>query len=95
MWTDSIPENAVIIDLRSKESFDEWHKEGSLNLQLEEAVKKVSSGELDKEKEYIIVCYTGMKTTPLLNVMNRYGYKAKGLIGGISTLMTIEGVKRN
>ena len=95
MWTDTIPEQFVILDIRSKESFEEWHKEGAINLPSEEAMVKAAKEELDKEKEYLIVCYTGMKTTALLRIMTAHGYKAKGLIGGISTLMTIEGVNRD
>jgi len=90
MWTDIIPENTIILDIRSKESFDEWHKTGSLNMPLDEAIKQISAETLDKNIEYIIVCYTGLKTTTLLNVMLSHGYKAKGLIGGISTLMAQE-----
>ena len=90
MWTDIIPENNIILDIRSKESFEEWHKEGSVNMPLDEAVIKASKEEIDKEKEYVVVCYTGLKTSTLLNVMLSHGYKAKGLIGGISTLMAQE-----
>ncbi len=90
MWTDRIPEDATIIDIRDPDSFKEYHYPGSINIPFEEMIKKVSSEELPREKNYLIVCYAGMKTSVILNMMLAHGYRAQGVIGGIGTLRRIE-----
>ena len=57
---------------------------------LDELIKKVSKEELPKDKLYLLVCYTGLKTGTAMNVMKGHGYNVMGLIGGISTLRRIE-----
>ena len=90
MWTDRITKDATIIDIRDPDSFAEYHYPGSINIPFEELVKKISSEELPRDKNYLIVCYAGMKTSIILNLMLAHQYNAQGIIGGIGTLKRIE-----
>ena len=90
MWTDRVPEGAEIIDIRDPDSFKEYHYPGSRNIPFEELMKLVSEEKLPRDKLYLIVCYAGMRTAMILDVMKAHGYNAMGVIGGISTLKRLE-----
>jgi len=73
----------VILDVRSREGFDEGHVPGAVHIPLEELTGRVR--ELDPKKEYISYCWT---VTCLLSAKASYylasqGFLAREMVGGI------------
>ncbi len=81
---DSIPDGAVVLDLRSERDFDRWSCEGAVNLPLERALEQV--GLLPKESPYLLYCEVGLKSAFLAERMLRMGYEAYSFSGGVAKL---------
>ncbi|MCS7298795.1 MAG: rhodanese-like domain-containing protein [Spirochaetia bacterium] len=83
--------NLVIIDLRSPRDFEkdrEFYTSRNLNvlnLDFFKAPKEVEI--LDRQKEYLVVCESGMLSDILTKVMQSKGFKSvKNVKGGIEEL---------
>ena len=76
-----IPENAVIVDLRSGDKFGKWHIPGSLNLSFDRLVDEI--GKLDPSTTYVLVCDEGALSLEAAYMLRKMGFKAFSLRGGI------------
>ena len=72
--------DAWVIDLRSKEEFEEVHVEGARNVPYEEL--DMFRKYLPKDKLYIFYCDRGSSSLMAAKELSRDGYRAATLIGG-------------
>ena len=73
--------DAWVIDLRSKEEFQEVHVEGARNIPYEDL--KMFRKYLPKDKLYILYCDRGASSLMAAKELSRDGYRAVTLVGGI------------
>ncbi len=74
-----------VIDLRSKEEFEEVHVEGARNIPYEklEVYKKY----LPRDKMYILYCDRGASSLMAAKVLSREGYRTATVVGGIQSVL--------
>lgn len=56
----SIPANAIVVDLRSREKFDEWHYEGAIRSSLGSLDSVIESN--GKERTFVFYCMKGLQS---------------------------------
>lgn len=82
--TRSVPEDAVLLDLRSKAGFDSWHAPGALRMDFAQALAAYAS--FDRTRRYVLTCELGLKSLHLAELMRREGFEARHFRGGIPAL---------
>jgi thiamine biosynthesis protein ThiI len=82
---DDIPEDATVIDLRSKPAFAAWHWPGALRLDLDHALAACRS--LPREPRYVLYCEFGLKSAHLAERMRQEGLAAYHVRGGLRTVV--------
>jgi phage shock protein E len=65
-----------VIDVRTPEEFAEGHIEGAVNVDFKNANFKEELGKLDRDKEYLIHCRSGGRSTAAKPVFEELGFKA-------------------
>jgi thiamine biosynthesis protein ThiI len=83
--TDSIPEGATVLDLRSKPAWKAWHYPGALHLDFQHALETWRS--FERERDYVLVCEVGLKSAHLAEVMRQEGFRSRYFRGGLKELM--------
>jgi len=74
-------DNIVIIDVREDEEVAQGMIENAKHIPLGDVPEKVS--ELDKEKEYILVCRSGRRSLNASKYMDEHGFKVINMKGGM------------
>lgn len=72
---------SLIIDLRSKEEYQESHIQGAYNIPYETSKDRLFR--LNKGKSYVLYCERGLTSFKAAKEMSGYGYQVKSLINGI------------
>jgi thiamine biosynthesis protein ThiI len=80
-----IPENAVVLDLRSKAAFLGWHYPEALFLDFANALRAYP--QLDRDRTYVLYCEFGLKSGHLAELMRRGGMQAWHFAGGFKALV--------
>ncbi|MEY8392284.1 rhodanese-like domain-containing protein [Lachnospiraceae bacterium] len=77
--------DAWVIDLRSKEEFEEVHVEGARNIPYEnlEMYRKY----LPKNKLYILYCDRGSSSLMAARELSKEGYRTVTVVGGIQAVL--------
>ncbi len=81
---DHVPDDAVVLDLRSKAAFQGWHHPAALFLDFASALRVYRS--LDRSKRYVLYCEFGLKSGHLAELMRREGFDASHFAGGLRAL---------
>lgn len=81
---DEAPEDAVIIDLRTKAARAKWTLDDAVQMDFEMAVENV--GFLPKEATYLLFCDVGLKSAFLAERMRKMGFKAHSFRRGTRAL---------
>jgi rhodanese-related sulfurtransferase len=71
----------ILLDIREPEEFKHSHIPGSINIPL--LTLNVSLAQLDKRKEFIMICLRGAKSPAATLLLIEAGFNAKNLVGGI------------
>ena len=81
---DSIIEggNYIIVDVRTKEEYDESHVKGAINIPYDEIDEKTN---LDKTKTILVYCKSGNRSTKAFDTLTSLGYNAYNM-GAFSDL---------
>jgi thiamine biosynthesis protein ThiI len=82
---DHVPEDAIVLDLRSKAAYQGWHYPGALFLDFANALRVY--GQLDRGKRYVLYCEFGLKSGHLAELMQREGIPASHFAGGLKALI--------
>ncbi|MBS0349916.1 MAG: rhodanese-like domain-containing protein [Proteobacteria bacterium] len=78
-------ESAVVVDIRSRENFQEGHIVSAINLPASELEKNTAPLSQFKNKPIVIVCATGQKAGTLANLLKKQGFQnVQVLAGGIN-----------
>lgn len=79
-------EEVIIIDVRTKEEFDDFHLEGAINIDYYKSNFRSELDKLDRNKTYMIYCRSGNRTGDTLRIMRAMGFKSVfDLSGGIAS----------
>lgn len=78
-------EEVIIIDVRSKEEFDNGHIPNAINIPLETITDTTVIENVAKDKPIALYCRTGRRATEAGNRLVKAGYKNVMNFGGIST----------
>jgi thiamine biosynthesis protein ThiI len=82
---DSIPEAAVVLDLRSKAAFQAWHYPEALYLEFSAALRAYP--EFRRDAPYVLYCEFGLKSAHLAELMRSEGFEASHFMGGLKQLL--------
>ncbi|MCI9175411.1 MAG: rhodanese-like domain-containing protein [Lachnospiraceae bacterium] len=77
--------DAWVIDLRSKEEFEDVHVEGARNIPYEEL--EMFRKYLPKDKLYLLYCDRGSSSLMAAKELSREGYRTATLVGGMNTVL--------
>lgn len=75
----TLADNKQLIDVRTKEEFDEANIPGAILHPLDE----IDTFNLPKDREYYIYCRAGQRSALAANYLEQFGYTANNLNGGI------------
>lgn len=84
LYTQEIPEGAVVLDGRPPADFDAWHYPGASRVELDDLLGNFHR--LGKDPVYVIVCPLGLESSVLAERMQRAGFRAYSFPGGIRGL---------
>lgn len=76
--------NAVLLDVRTREEFEEGHIPKSVNLPLDE-IQKIEEFVSDKNTKIYTYCYSGARSADATRKLNFLGYVNTENIGGIAS----------
>ena len=81
---DQDPSQVVILDVRTREGYNDGHLPGAVHIPFEELPTRAK--ELPKNKDVIIYCWdvTCILCTKAAYVLAKKGYRAKEMLGGIA-----------
>jgi thiamine biosynthesis protein ThiI len=82
---DHVPDDAIVLDLRSKAAYQGWHYPGALFLDFANALRVYS--QLDPGRQYVLYCEFGLKSGHLAELMRREGLRASHFAGGLKALI--------
>ena len=77
-------QGAVLLDVRTKEEYNDGHIEGSINIPLQ----NIYSGQTaitDLDKPVFVHCLSGGRSAPATSILKSMGYMNVENIGGISS----------
>lgn len=78
---DFIKPNTILIDVRTKDEFEQGHIENSKNLVLQEI--QAWGSQLDPSKEYVMICRSGNRSGLACEMLSSAGFKCFNLDGGV------------
>jgi thiamine biosynthesis protein ThiI len=82
---DHVPDDAIVLDLRSKAAYQGWHYPGALFLDFANALRVYP--QLDPAAHYVLYCEFGLKSGHLAELMRREGLRAHHFAGGLKALI--------
>ena len=75
--------NGILVDVRTKEEFEEGHLPGALNIPMEEAEDRFEDECPDKERFYGLYCHSGGRSEVVTEFLQSIGYVNAKNIGGV------------
>lgn len=82
---ETLPEGAVVIDLRSRIAYEAWHAPGALYLDFFEALKTYR--EFPRNRTYALYCEVGQKSAHLAELLAAEGIRAVHVRDGVRRLL--------
>lgn len=82
IFTDEIPDGAVILDCRPEDQYRDWHYPGAVHRDEWELARDFKKT-LDKDRTYVLYCAHGVQTAHLAERMQREGFEAYSFKGGV------------
>ena len=85
MSTDSFKEKGILIDVRSKDEWDEGHIEGAVLIPCSEIESRIGDYVQDKKEPINIYCASGIRASIAKSTLASMGYTNVSNLGEIST----------
>jgi len=82
---DAVPDDAIVIDLRGRAAYENWHWPEALQLDFDRALASYPA--FDREATYVLVCEFGLKSAHLAERMREVGLRAWNFAGGFAALL--------
>lgn len=70
----------ILLDVRTKEEFEDGHIEGFINIPVDELRERL--GEIEKEKPVYVICQSGLRSYIASRILEGNGYEAWNFSGG-------------
>ena len=70
----------TLLDVRTKEEFEDGHIEGFINIPVDELRERL--GEIEKEKPVYVICQSGLRSYIASRILEGNGYEAWNFSGG-------------
>jgi phage shock protein E len=78
--------NLLVIDVRTKEEYDEGHIIGSINVDIyAEFIQDIRHACLNQDQRIFIVCASGARASFAVSIMQKLGYTQVYSIGGMGS----------
>ncbi|MDY7220217.1 rhodanese-like domain-containing protein [Denitrificimonas sp. JX-1] len=77
-------DEAVVVDIRPKKEFQNGHIVDSINISNDQLKNRMGELEKHKDKTIIVVCTSGMHAGAACSELNKAGFTAARLSGGIT-----------
>lgn len=75
---------AVLIDVRSRQEYEEYHLDGALSIPLSELGTSIRKNVPNRENPIIVYCQTGNRSKKAIKVLNNLCYyNLYNIIGGL------------
>jgi len=84
IFVDEVPDDAVVIDCRSRAQYEAWHYPGAERRTPREVATHPER--LEKEKSYLLYCERGVQTAPVAELLQRSGFEVYSFRGGAPRL---------
>ena len=68
-------QNVILLDVRSKQEYDEGHLKGAINIPVYELEYRVENELKDKQCIIIAYCSAGMRSRKAIEILRKLGYK--------------------
>ena len=85
LFTETVPNGAVVLDCRTASQFRAWHLKGAKHRDEWELLRDYKK--LDKDHTYVLYCAHGIQTAYLAEKMQRSGFEAYSFKGGLRGVM--------
>ena len=72
--------SVTLLDVRTKEEFEDGHIEGFINIPVDELRERL--GEIEKEKPVYVICQSGLRSYIASRILEGNGYEAWNFSGG-------------
>jgi thiamine biosynthesis protein ThiI len=82
---DHVPDDALVIDLRSPAAFEAWHYPGAVRLDYSEALR--AHAHVDPSRTYLVCCEVEFKSADLAERLRAAGRRAHYFAGGTGKLL--------
>lgn len=77
-------DNAVLLDVRTKEEYSQFHIKGSVNIPLQN-LERVGELIEDKSTPIFVHCQSGARSARAAHMLKNSGYRRVSDIGGLNT----------
>ncbi|MFZ4394902.1 MAG: FAD-dependent oxidoreductase [Kiritimatiellia bacterium] len=84
---DSLPPDAVLLDVRGPAEFAAWHLPDATNLPVGKL--RAQHGTLDKARPYFVYCKVGLRSYLAYRILKQLGFKVRTLSGGTDVFRTV------
>jgi thiamine biosynthesis protein ThiI len=84
IFSQEVPAEAVVVDIRNPEAYGRWHWPGARNLQYQDLLTGYRA--LDRDVTYLLYCDLGLKSARIAELMQAAGFEAYGFLGGLTAL---------
>lgn len=81
--------NINIIDIRSKEKYNDNHIPNAINIEQEKLLLEPAKY-IEKEKRYYLYCQKGMSSFSVCKILTKLGYKVTNINGGYESYILNE-----
>ena len=81
LFTEEIPDDAVVLDCRPESEYRHWHLPGAERWDEWQLLQKFRT--LDQDREYVVYCSHGIQSAHVAEKMQRGGYEAYSFRGGV------------
>jgi thiamine biosynthesis protein ThiI len=81
---DRVPDDACVLDLRSRAEYRHWHYPGAVQLDFAQALDAYPS--FSKDQTYVLYCEYGLKSAHLAELMQHANLRAYHIRGGTAAL---------
>ncbi|MEI8312894.1 MAG: FAD-dependent oxidoreductase, partial [Verrucomicrobiota bacterium] len=82
-WKELLPGNAILVDVRDPDEFEEGHIPGAINLPLNDLRARLN--ELPRDRELWLYCRVGQRGYYAARLLMQHGFQVKNLPGGYLT----------
>ena len=88
----TVPEDTIILDVRTPQEFAEGHLEGAQLLDVTSGELAAALPNLDPDAEYVIYCRSGNRSAQAASIMRDHGFEHVIDAGALSDASTATGI---